>query len=1182
VKSQEGHFQKRKSSMNDTRYEDFRNNLYHSVASGNVAEVSQALTTMPPSVSVADDCLRDVDTNQNILHAALENDQTAMAKYIIENCDEKILTQSYSVGKDFKTPLHQITENHNIDLAKALLGKLHNKEAKIAAIKAETTIEVEGQRPRSLSSFHLAAFKGFTSLVKLYIETGIDINFRNSKRDTALLWASRWGHLETVSYLLNRKADCMLENDKSSTALHWAVRYEHADVVRMLLSKGKADPHKERLQGLVVPIMLASALGNVRIIEHLLNGGANPNHVIRSGETPLHAAAKEGNAPVLSVLLQHKADVNRQDDNGNTPLINAASNDHLKCIDLLMKYGADPKCKNHMGRDTWYFALLSENDHVLKIVSKYSMDCRTPHLTAAKLGGVNKIKALQKTGIDINQVDEDGNALIHYAACFDQYGVISEFHSKVDVNMKNKKGNTAFHIACIKGHVQSMRALIEVKAKADVKNKDGHIPLHLVATSPNATAEIAKLLVEYTIKSHAWESLNSFDNNGDNALHLAAEKANPDVLWEFRSVRFKDMDHKGNTPLHDSVRPCEEEVLETMLDIFESMQRDADINTPNQKSETVLHLAASAGFQQSVSRIIFLGGDLTSKDSNGNTVLHRLVVESTECNDSIESQYADMIDTILNSVVRWWCMRNNCQIPNVADDKYMRYKRQAVLYLINDTKNKKSMSVIGLGCSRAAYEVLSKLIQIPGVTAFRDEDGTLYDVTYFTPKTSFSLRKHVCGQRVEQFPSISEEESDGKDDASNTKSVACLQLLVMHQNKQRGAHVLDIPPLRKMEEMFKSVCMFTYLVLMILHIIYMSVFTYASVTLLAKLRNNTNVPDSEFVLVYFWVPLEPLVFMIYFAVSFGRMIRRGDGITSLSWRFILLFVGYTILVIAWLILISYRDPDNDYVLPVLLCGGWLLTIAFTSGIKGIHYFWRMLRTMITRDIIRFLVFYMIVWFAFSFAFHAVFQISQEIADVYPTAGDTLFMVFNLMIGMAELFDDTYENGMVSVGRSTSYSKVLYMFYIILSTIILLNLLIAMMNDSYSSILAHERVIWRIDAMDIGINIEKTLPWTTSPFKWLHKRLIKESDIDGIGERWFVRVSDVEMSEKKQKQDASLTEYIKGELDSQIKHIGNRVSGLEMNIKDTHKKLEETTDKLDKIIDYFAHKKSKKEKRKGLT
>jgi hypothetical protein len=64
--------------------------------------------------------------------------------------------------------------------------------------------------------------------------------------------------------------------------------------------------------------------------------------------------------------------------------------------------------------------------------------------------------------------------------------------------------------------------------------------------------------------------------------------------------------------------------------------------------------------------------------------------------------------------------------------------------------------------------------------AFRDEDGTLYDVTYFTPKTSFSLRKHVCGQRVEQFPSISEEESDGKDDASNTISNVWYLTVIAH------------------------------------------------------------------------------------------------------------------------------------------------------------------------------------------------------------------------------------------------------------------------------------------------------------------------------------------------------------------------------------------------------------------
>lgn len=542
-----------------------------------------------------------------------------------------------------------------------------------------------------------------------------------------------------------------------------------------------------------------------------------------------------------------------------------------------------------------------------------------------------------------------------------------------------------------------------------------------------------------------------------------------------------------------------------------------------------------------------------------------------------------MIDAVLSCVVRWWCMRNNLQIPNPVDGSYIKYKRHAVLYLLNDIKNKHNVSVLGCACDRAAYEILSKLMQIPGVTSFREENYTLYDVTYFTPKTSYSSRKTSFGKRVDQAPSVYDVDLPSKANIFiNTTQIACLQLLVKHPDKERGARVLNIPPLRKMEEMFKSICMFTYLVLMILHVVYMSVLSYASVTALGKLRNNTDIPDKEFIFIYVWAPLEPVVFLIYLLVSIARMIRRGDGIMSLSLRFVGLFLCFTVLVTAWLILIAHRNTNNDYVLAVLLCAGWLLTIAFTSGIKGIHYFWRMLRNMIIRDIFRFLVFYMIVWCAFSFAFHAVFQISQDIVNVYPNPGDTLFMVFNLMIGMADIFDQTYEDGMSSVGRSTAYSKVLYMFYIILSTIVLLNLLIAMMNDSYSSILAHEKVIWRIDAVDIGINIEKTLPWITSPFKWLQQRFIDDDCQDNVGERWFVKVIDGDLPGADKIQDTSVVEYLKGELDDQIKVIDRRVTGLEHNIKDTQRQLVETSSKLDIIIDYFSHKKTKREKRKGTS
>ena len=48
-----------------------------------------------------------------------------------------------------------------------------------------------------------------------------------------------------------------------------------------------------------------------------------------------------------------------------------------------------------------------------------------------------------------------------------------------------------------------------------------------------------KKLIDYVIKSHAWESLNIKDNEGNNALHVAAKFARPEVMWEFRHVPFK-------------------------------------------------------------------------------------------------------------------------------------------------------------------------------------------------------------------------------------------------------------------------------------------------------------------------------------------------------------------------------------------------------------------------------------------------------------------------------------------------------------------------------------------------------------------------------------------------------------------------------------------------------------------
>ena len=60
-----------------------------------------------------------------------------------------------------------------------------------------------------------------------------------------------------------------------------------------------------------------------------------------SGLTLLMLAAHHGHERVVDLLLQHGADVNRQDSNGGTALMSAANEGHERVVDLLLQRGAE-------------------------------------------------------------------------------------------------------------------------------------------------------------------------------------------------------------------------------------------------------------------------------------------------------------------------------------------------------------------------------------------------------------------------------------------------------------------------------------------------------------------------------------------------------------------------------------------------------------------------------------------------------------------------------------------------------------------------------------------------------------------------------------------------------------------------------------------------------------------------
>ncbi|MCY4512350.1 MAG: ankyrin repeat domain-containing protein, partial [Bdellovibrionales bacterium] len=63
----------------------------------------------------------------------------------------------------------------------------------------------------------------------------------SSSDKTALMEASKYGHIDIVAFLIESKADIHISNNMG-TALVWAAIYGHIDVVKLLFKNG-ADPH---------------------------------------------------------------------------------------------------------------------------------------------------------------------------------------------------------------------------------------------------------------------------------------------------------------------------------------------------------------------------------------------------------------------------------------------------------------------------------------------------------------------------------------------------------------------------------------------------------------------------------------------------------------------------------------------------------------------------------------------------------------------------------------------------------------------------------------------------------------------------------------------------------------------------------------------------------------------------
>lgn len=139
-------------------------------------------------------------------------------------------------------------------------------------------------------------------------------------------------------------------------------------------------PPKERLAVMGITasperLVQFAAQGDATVVDLLLQTGLSGNTSEPDRQvTALHNAAAQGHLRIIQMLIEHGADVNAADWHGNTPLINAAYFGRLEAVKALLEKGAHINAVSKEGITALTAATYSGNDLVASYLLEKGAD----------------------------------------------------------------------------------------------------------------------------------------------------------------------------------------------------------------------------------------------------------------------------------------------------------------------------------------------------------------------------------------------------------------------------------------------------------------------------------------------------------------------------------------------------------------------------------------------------------------------------------------------------------------------------------------------------------------------------------------------------------------------------------------------------------------------------------------
>ncbi len=301
--------------------------------------------------------------------------------------------------------------------------------------------------------------------VRTCLKKGADVNYRKriAYADyysfTPLMIASYNGYSSLARMLIKAGADINAEDDHGFTALIYACYNGNTDIVKMLIDAG-ANIEKRCKHYECTSLIYAAGQGHTNTVSLLIDAGADINALSGLGHTALISASKEGHTDIVKLLINAGADVNfrgsyRQDQPrhrhcDDTALMTAAFFGKADIVKLLIENGADVNIYDRVSKDT---ALMCACDNGYYCVRGKRVEYEHKKTASARL--------ILKAGADINARDVDGYTALMHACRNGQIDIVKFLISSgADPTIRDSNGNTAAEIALSLGYVRIANMLM--------------------------------------------------------------------------------------------------------------------------------------------------------------------------------------------------------------------------------------------------------------------------------------------------------------------------------------------------------------------------------------------------------------------------------------------------------------------------------------------------------------------------------------------------------------------------------------------------------------------------------------------------------------------------------------------------------------------------------------------------